>query len=269
MPFAEVIGDPIAQSKSPIIHNHWLSELGIEGEFFRTRVAGEELERFVAGRRADPEWRGCNVTIPHKQAVMPLLERIDPAAAAIGAVNCIVPEAGGLAGYNTDIDGVAEPLDMTDLEGRKVAVIGAGGGARAVVAYLAGRKAEIVLVVRSPQRAAALRELASLEILPMDAADQAFDGAAAIVNATSLGMVGADPMSDALLQAVRRHADGAILFDIVTTPVATPFLACGERTIDGLTMLIGQARRAFEMFFGQSPPGNDGKLRMALTGASS
>lgn len=270
MRHAEIIGDPIAQSKSPIIHGHWLQLLGLDGDYVRTRLAGDDLAEFFERRRADPDWGGCNVTIPHKQTVMPMLDRIDPAAAAIGAVNCVVPEAEGLAGYNTDIDGVAEALDLTDLQGRGAVVIGAGGGARAVVAYLADRGAEIVILARNPAKAEALRQLAPMEILPLDRTD-AFDGAATIVNATSLGMVGADPMPQPLLEAVREHSTGATVFDLVTTPPETQFLSAGRAgggaTVDGLTMLIGQARRAFRFFFGQMPPNSDAELRLLLTGA--
>lgn len=267
MPFAEVIGDPIAQSKSPIIHKYWLDQLGIEGDYVRTRVVAGELSDFIARRRADPDWRGCNVTIPHKQAIMPLLDRIDAGADAIGAVNCVVPEAAALAGHNTDIDGVAAALDSTELDGRKAVVIGAGGGARAVVAYLARRKAEIVVVVRSPARAEELRSLGPVRILPLEQAEDGFQGATAIVNATSMGMAGADPMPTSLLEVVRENSAGAVLFDMVTTPVNTEFLARGERAVDGLTMLVGQARRAFELFFGSTPPQGDAELRRLLTGA--
>ena len=91
MIFAEVIGDPIAQSKSPIIHRHWLEQLGIEGDYMRTHIAVEELGPFLDRRRSDPNWRGCNVTIPHKERIIPLLAELDGGAAAIGAVNCLIP----------------------------------------------------------------------------------------------------------------------------------------------------------------------------------
>lgn len=267
MPFAEVIGDPIAQSKSPVIHKHWLEQLGIEGDYGRTQVAAGELADFLDRRRSDPDWRGCNVTIPHKQRIIPLLGRLDSGAEAIGAVNCVVPEDGSLAGYNTDIEGVAAALDSTPLQGRKAVMIGAGGGARAVVAYLAQRKAEIVILARNTSKAGGLRQLAPMEILPLDGAEGALEGAAAIINATSLGMTGADRMPQPLLSAVRAHSAGATLFDLVTTPAETEFLSCGERTVDGLTMLIGQARRAFELFFGSTAPQGDDELRRLLTGA--
>jgi shikimate dehydrogenase len=268
--YAEVIGDPIAQSKSPIIHKHWLSQLGIEGDYHRTRVATDELPTFLDRRRSDPDWRGCNVTIPHKETIIPFLDRLDHGAIAIGAVNCVVPEGGAVVGYNTDIDGVAAALDSTELTGRKAVLIGAGGGARAVVAYLTGRRALITILARNLAKAEPLGALAgNVQILPFDQADVAFDGAVAIINASPLGMAGADPMPQSLLQAVNEHAPGATLFDMVTTPARTEFLSVGQSAgahcIDGLTMLVGQAAQAFELFFGTAPPPPDAQLRDLLT----
>jgi shikimate dehydrogenase len=270
MLYAEVIGDPIAQSKSPVIHKYWLGRLGIDGDYVRTRVAADELAAFLKRRRSDPDWRGCNVTIPHKETVLPLLDRLDCGAEAIGAVNCVVPEGGALVGYNTDIDGVAAALDESDLEGRRASVIGGGGGARAVVAYLASRQVRVTLLVRNPTKAEPLCALAGdIAILPLDRADEGLQGAAAIANASPLGMAGAPPMPAALLEAVGRNAAGATLFDMVTTPAATPFLAAGltsaGQIVDGLTMLVGQAARAFELFFGAIPPPPDDELRGLLT----
>jgi shikimate dehydrogenase len=267
---AEVIGDPIAQSKSPIIHKYWLAQLGIAGDYLRTRVAAGELAAFLSRRRSDPDWRGCNVTIPHKETIIPLLDQLNPGAEAIGAVNCVAPQGGALVGYNTDIDGVAAALDETELEARKATVIGAGGGARAVVAYLVGRHARITVLARNPAKAEPLLALATnVEIIPFDRAEDALNGAAAIINASPLGMSGAPPMPPPMLEAVARNAAGATLFEVVTTPVATPFLAAGltsaDRIVDGLTMLIGQARRAFELFYGTVPPPEDKKLRDLLT----
>jgi len=271
-PFAEVIGDPIAQSKSPVIHRYWLDRLRLDGDYVRTRIAGDELAAFFDRRRSDADWRGCNVTIPHKQAVIPLLDRLGPGAEAIGAVNCVVPEDGVLTGYNTDIDGVAAALDSTELGGRKAALIGAGGGARAVVAYLANRGVgRMAIVARNSGRAEVLRPLASdaaMDILTFQCADEAFIGAAAIINSSPLGMAGADLMPQSILDAVQRHAAGATVFDLVTTPAQTAFLSAGRlgggRPADGLTMLVGQASRAFELFFGTQAPAPDGKLRDLL-----
>ena len=114
MNYAEVIGDPIGHSKSPIIHKYWLERLAIEGDYRKTMVAGADLPAFTAARRRDPDWRGCNVTIPHKQAIIPLLDRVDRGAETIGAVNCVVREGSVLAGYNTDVDGIAAALDVGD-----------------------------------------------------------------------------------------------------------------------------------------------------------
>ena len=271
-PFAEVIGDPIAQSKSPVIHRYWLDRLRLDGDYVRTRIAGDELAAFFDRRRSDADWRGCNVTIPHKQAVIPLLDRLGPGAEAIGAVNCVVPEDGVLTGYNTDIDGVAAALDSTELGGRKAALIGAGGGARAVVAYLANRGVgQMAIVARNSGRAEVLRPLASdaaMDILTFQCADEAFIGAAAIINSSPLGMAGADLMPQSILDAVQRHAAGATVFDLVTTPAQTAFLSAGRlgggRSADGLTMLVGQASRAFELFFGTPAPAPDGELRDLL-----
>lgn len=270
--YAEVIGDPISHSKSPIIHNYWLHQLGIEGDYRRTRLAAADLANFLDRRRSDQEWRGCNVTIPHKQSIIPLLDRLEAGAETIGAVNCVVPEKGALVGYNSDIDGVAAALDSTPLLNRKAALIGAGGGARAVVAYLARRGVgRIAILARDSQRAETLRALAphaSVEILGFDRSEVAFGGAAAIINASPLGMSGAASMPPILLDTVAGHAAGTTAFDLVTTPTHTQFLTAaseaGGKVVDGLAMLVGQAARAFELFFGEPPPPPNDELRDLL-----
>ena len=265
--FAEVIGDPIAQSKSPLIHKYWLDRLGLAGDYVRTRVPAAELADFLDRRRSDADWRGCNVTIPHKQSDHPAARsarcrrRSDRRGQLRGARG-----RHALVGYNTDIDGIAAALDSTEMRGRKAAVIGAGGAARAVVAYLASRGVgRIALVVRHPE--AARRCARSPQALVWtstisSAPTRRFDGAAAIINASPLGMAGADPMPPSMLDAVcERHAAGATLFDLVTTPAETEFLSAGAsgggRCVDGLTMLVGQAARAFELFFGAPAPPPD------------
>lgn len=273
MRYAEVIGDPIEQSRSPLIHKFWLEQLGLTGDYRRTRVPGEELAGYFRDRRSDADWRGCNVTIPHKGNVLVYLDELEPRAAAIGAVNCVVRSARGLVGYNTDIDGIAEALDDVVLEGRKAAMIGGGGAARAAVAYLAGRRAgEVAILVRDPKKAESLRSLGagtSCEIARLESAEAMFDGAVVMINASPLGMEGCPEMPAELLVAATRHAAAATLFDMVYEPVETPFLAggrqAGGRTVDGLTMLVGQARKAFELFFGEPPPQVDAALRDLLT----
>lgn len=278
--YAEVIGDPVAQSKSPAIHRFWLGKLGVGGDYRATRMTRDALNDYFAMRRRDPDWHGCNVTMPLKQAVLPFLDD-SSRTAAIGAVNTIVRAPGGhLVGLNTDGAGFIEPL-ATTLDDqhlfRMARVLGTGGAARAIVSALAGRNVTIVLAGRDPARARAM-----LDSLAPDgehhaialshfaqATDFAFDDRAGcfdlVVNATSLGMRGQPP-----LPFDWSHAPpGSIAYDIVTDPVETAFLqaarAAGYRTIDGIAMLIGQAAAAFEMFFHQPAPREfDAELRALL-----
>lgn len=275
-PFAEVIGDPVTQSKSPTIHLSWLEQLAIEADYRATRVQADGLADFIAKRRTNRFWRGCNVTIPHKQWIVGLLDELDPGARSIGAVNCVVPAGTGLIGFNTDIDGIAAALGPAELEGGKAVVIGAGGAARAAVTYLAARRiGPIVLLVRDPDKARASLEWArpgSLEIRPLHRCETELCGAAVIINASPLGMAGWPPMPDRLLELVARDGGTATIFDMVTTPAETPFLIAGGassmRVVDGLTMLIGQACRAFELFYGEPPPADRGLRDLLATDAS-
>ncbi|WP_245656123.1 shikimate dehydrogenase [Novosphingobium naphthalenivorans] len=269
-PYAEVIGDPIAQSKSPAIHNFWLEKLGMAGRYDHCLVKLDGLAEYLAARRSDPDWRGCNVTMPHKLAIVPLLDRLDPLAARIGAVNTVVREVDGtLTGYNTDAPGFLEPLqrelDKTHLF-RMARVLGTGGAARAIVAALAQEKFVIVLAGRDPGKARAmLDELApgtdhhAIDLAHFcDPTDFAFDDRAhcfdLIVNASPLGMTGQPP----LMFDFSHAPPGSVVYDIVTSPLDTAFLQAARRagfaTVDGLSMLIGQADIAFAHFFGQKPP---------------
>ena len=281
-PYAEVIGDPIAQSKSPKIHGFWLEKLGIEADYRACHVPPDALPAYLAERREDPLWRGCNVTMPHKQAVMPLLTRIDSPADAIGAVNTILPVGEGqLAGTNTDAAGFLEPLakDLAQTHYFRMArIIGTGGAARAIISALASHNFTLVVAGRDPAKARALLD----ELAPggehhaidlahfADPTDFPFDGREGcldlVVNASSLGMQGQPPLAFDWSHA----PPGAIAYDIVTAPLDTPLLqtarASGHRTIDGLSMLIGQAAVAFEKFFGAPPPRqHDAELRKLLT----
>jgi shikimate dehydrogenase len=281
-PYAEVIGDPIAQSKSPAIHGFWLGKLGIEAEYRACHVRPDELADYLAERRQDLNWRGCNVTMPHKQAVMPQLDRIDSPADAIGAVNTIVPLAGAsLGGTNTDAAGFLEPLaaDLAQTHYFRMArIIGTGGAARAIISALASHGFTLVVAGRDPAKARALLD----ELAPegehhaidlahfADPTDFAFDDREGcldlIVNASSLGMTGQPSLAFDWSHAPPR----SIAYDIVTAPRDTPLLqtarAGGHRAIDGLSMLIGQAAVAFEKFFGQAPPRqHDAELRAILT----
>lgn len=281
-PYAEVIGDPIAQSKSPAIHGFWLAKLGIDAEYRAAHVRADDLADYLAARRADPLWRGCNVTMPHKQAVMPHLARIDSPADAIGAVNTILPLGeGALAGTNTDAAGFLEPLRDTLADAhyyRMARILGTGGAARAIIAALADKGFTLVVAGRDPAKARALLD----ELAPKgehhaidlahfaEPTDFVFDDREGccdlVINASSLGMQGQPP-----LPFDWSHAPpGSIAYDIVTAPLMTPFLeaarAKGLPTIDGLSMLIGQAAAAFEKFFGAPPPReHDAELRASLS----
>lgn len=280
--YAEVIGDPIAQSKSPAIHRFWLEKLGIEAEYRACHVTAEGLADYLAARQADLDWRGCNVTMPHKQAVIPHLHSVEEPAASIGAVNTICPAADRLlAGYNTDAPGFLEPLQpmLADRHLFRMArVLGTGGAARAIVAALAAENFVIVLAGRDPAKARALLDeldpggehyatdlahFAGPTDFPFDDREGMFD---LVVNASPLGMAGQPPLAFNMSHA----PPGAVFYDIVTHPVDTPLLraarATGHRTIDGLSMLIGQAAIAFEKFFGRPPPReDDAQLRRILT----
>lgn len=280
-PHAEVIGDPIAQSKSPAIHGFWLEKLGIAADYRATGVETNGLEAFFAARRADPDWRGCNVTMPHKQGAMAFCDRLDERAGAVGAVNTIVPDgSGGLSGTNTDIAGFLEPLQAQLASRhyfRMARVLGTGGAARAIVAGLAGHGFTLVLAGRDSGKAQAiLDELAPEgEHHAVDLAHFAeptgfaFDDREGcldlVVNASPLGMRGQPPLAFDWSHA----PPGSIAYDIVTDPVETDFLrdarAAGFATVDGLSMLIGQAAAAFELFFGQpAPREHDAELRALL-----
>lgn len=280
-PYAEVIGDPITQSKSPMLHGFWLERLGIDADYRRKHVRPDELATYFAARRDDSDWRGCNVTIPHKQAVMPLLDRIDPRAVAIGAVNTVVREGDDLVGYNSDAPGFLEPLrPMLDDRHllRTARILGTGGAARAVAHALwnegftliiAGRdiaKAEALADAfdRQDAHAAPLSHFAERIDFDWGDLDQRLD---VLVNTTSLGMIGQPP----LMIDFSTVPPNAVVYDAVYAPLDTPLLIeareRGHRTIDGLRMLVGQARIAFRHFFGQDAPADpesDSELRKRL-----
>ena len=281
-PYAEVIGDPIAQSKSPKIHTFWLGKLGIDADYRACHVRAQDLADYFAQRRADPAWRGCNITMPHKQAVMACLDRVDPEASRIGAVNTVVRSAdGSLTGFNTDVAGFLEPLQPLLAEVhlyRMARVLGAGGAARAIVAALSAAKFTLVLAARDPSRARALLDELATEgehhAVALDhfsaPTDFAFDDRKGlldlVVNASPLGMAGQPPLAFDFSHA----PPGSLVYDIVTNPLETPLLVDarqqGLATIDGLAMLIGQAAAAFELLFGQpAPRQHDAELRELLT----
>jgi shikimate dehydrogenase len=269
-PYAEVIGDPISHSKSPLIHNFWLEKLGIDAEYRACHVRSEELEDYFAQRRGDAEWRGCNVTIPHKVSVLDFVDEREGSVEEVGAANCIVAKDGKLAALNTDIAGVDAALPYAH---DSVCIIGAGGAARAAIPTLDVLCAlDIRFVVRNPAKAA--RSFVDMDydfrFFSLEEAEVAMRGVDGVINASPMGMTGQEAMPAAILDALRFADPQAYVFDMVYSPLETDLLktakASGRQAIDGLTMLIGQAGGAFRQFFGQLPPReHDAELRALLT----
>ncbi len=265
-PYAEVIKDNDVPSKSPTIHRFWLEALGIEGDYRATRVAPDALADFFASRRDDPDWRGCNITIPHKIAALDHVEDRGGVRAGIGAINTAFRgEDGAVVGANTDAAGFHAPIAHLDLAGAPVSVVGSGGAARAVLFALArSQVGAVTLLARDPSKGAGLLAAFGLkgEASPIA---RGTPPAALLVNASSLGMLGQPPL-DLDLSPLPATA---VVYDIVYTPLETPLLAQararGLDTVDGLEMLVGQAAAAFELFFGAAPPRErDAELRARL-----
>jgi shikimate dehydrogenase len=264
--YAEVIGDPISQSKSPVIHGFWLKKLGIVADYRAHHVMADGLADYFAARRDDPEWRGCNVTIPHKLAVLDHVTDPGGVRESIGAANTIFRNREGeCQATNTDAAGFFAPISDIDWVGAPVAVIGAGGAARAILFALAQADVgEVTLLARSPLKATALLAHFGLKgrVLPLDAK---LPPAALLVNSSPLGMVGQPPLEIDLSPL----PDDAHVYDIVYNPLETGLLKAARQrdldTTDGLDMLIGQAALAFELFFGKAPPDDvEDELRALL-----
>lgn len=252
---AGVMGWPVRHSLSPVLHNYWLAQHGLDGAYVPLSVNPAHLEPVI---RALPlmGFAGVNLTLPHKELVLPLLDRVDAAAAAIGAVNAVIIAAdGSLHGMNTDAYGFIENIRPRMTGKRKAVLLGAGGAARAVACALRQEGFEqIMLANRSRGRAEALAA-ACPGLTAIDWQDRAGALAEAdlLVNATSLGMTG----SDALDLDLTLLPPAALVTDIVYTPLETPLLrraaARGNPVVDGLGMLLHQAVPAFEAWFGPRP----------------
>jgi shikimate dehydrogenase len=254
-----VIGDPISHSRSPLVHGFWLREHGLAGTYERERVAPERLPDFV-NRLRGGEHVGCNVTLPHKEAVLRLVDEATPLALALGAANTLWRDRSGrLVADNTDAHGFLASLDEEApgwRAARSALVIGAGGAARAVVAGLASAGLErIVIANRSREKAAAIATAhpGRAEAVGLDTLPALLANADLLVNTTPLGMSG-KPALDIDLAALER---GAVVVDIVYVPLETPLLArakaLGHRAVGGLGMLLHQAVPGFERWFGVRP----------------
>lgn len=270
---AGLIGWPVAQSKSPVIHEFWLRRLGIDGHYVRLPVRPGEVARAFRGMVA-LGFTGIQATMPHKRACFDLVDHHTPAARALGAVNTVIVEDDGtLTGENTDLPGFLEPLAGLDLNGEQVTVLGAGGAAAAVIAGLVQLGARKIAVVnRSPEGTRRLLDDIAATLVGCEVTEAGWDRADAlaaqsrlVANASSLGMEGMPPLP---LAVDGLRSDG-IVYDIITHPHETPLLraaaARGLRTHDGLEMLVGQAREAFRRFYGAEPPKDgDAELRGLL-----
>jgi len=257
---AGVMGWPVMHSRSPLLHNYWFKQHGLTGTYVPLAIAPATLA--AALRALHPlGFAGCNLTLPHKQAAMTVVDEVDALAKNIGAISCVIARPdGSLAGTNNDCYGFIENLRQSQpgwrADAGPVVVIGAGGGARAVCYGLAQEGArEIRVVNRSLARA---QEIANnfggpLKALPWEQRHDALDGAAMVVNTTSCGMVG-QPALDLKLDKLSKNALAA---DIIYIPLETPLLAAararGNPTVNGLGMLLHQGRPAWKAWFGIEP----------------
>jgi shikimate dehydrogenase len=256
---AFVCGHPIAHSRSPLIHGYWLEELGIAGSYERVDAAPDDFPRFLSSLRRNG-FAGGNVTLPHKEAAFMAVEKRDPAAEVIGAVNTLwFDQDGALCGGNTDAYGFAANLDDEVpqwTKGRRAVVLGAGGAARAVIHALKDRGYDDIRIVnRTPARAEALAVHFAPGVSTHEwgcAADLSSD-TDLLVNTTSLGMKGA-PALEVDLSPLPMHA---VVADIVYVPLETELLkaakARGLAIAEGLGMLLHQAVPGFEHWFGRRP----------------
>ena len=257
---AGVMGWPVAHSRSPALHGYWLQKYGLPGAYVQLPVAPGQLEPALGGMAA-LGFRGCNITLPHKVDAMRLVHAVDPLARRMGAINTIVVQPdGSLTGFNNDGFGYIQSLldAMPDwrADAGPVTVLGAGGAARAVVLSLAERGAkEIRLLNRTKAKAQALADEfgGPVSVLPWEARHDALDGVALLVNTTSQGMHGNPPLELNMSKLPAR----ALVSDVIYVPLETPLLAAarqrGNPTVNGLGMLLNQARPAFKAWFGVMP----------------
>lgn len=254
-----VIGHPVTQARSPVLHRYWLQQYGIDGDYSREDVPPGKIREFLA-RLGEHGYVGANITVPHKAAAYQALDIAEPVATALKVANTLWLENGRLHGTNTDIYGflanLEESIPLSDVQAEQAVVLGAGGGARAVVYGLLERGfPRVVVVNRSRARAEAIVAEFGNRVTA-----ETFDNligwltdADLLVNTTSLGMTGQPPLEIDLTPM----QSSATVYDIVYVPLETPLLAAararGLRTVDGLGMLLHQAVPAFEKFFGVRP----------------
>ena len=265
--YAEVIGDPIAQSLSPIIHGFWLEQLGIQGDYGRKQVTRAGLKAYLDAARTDPDWRGCNITMPLKLDALTLADGASDTALGTGAANIIIPRDGKLLAGNTDVGAIAKLIDQlakNEAPMRAVTLLGSGGGARAVLTalhMLGFRQVRIQSRNVSEAYALAVQHGLAVEPVPFDAPVEG-DG---LINATPLGMTGQLPLD---IDISAMTANGWVI-DLVTSPNPTDLVrsakARGMTAVGGIGMLVEQAAESFQLFFGkEAPRDKDGELMQKL-----
>jgi shikimate dehydrogenase len=257
---AGVMGWPVAHSRSPVIHNHWIAKHGLKGSYVQLPVKPENLEDAIRGLKA-LGFAGCNVTVPHKVRAMELMDELHPVARRMQAINTIVVrEDGSLYGMNNDGAGYVQSLRDADPAWRgdtgPVLLLGAGGAARAIVVALLDEGApEIRICNRTRDKAQALADEFGPLVKVVDWAERedAMAGVSLLVNSTTQGMHGQTPL-ELRLDALPAQA---LVSDAIYIPLETPLLAAararGHRTVNGLGMLLNQARPAFKAWFGVMP----------------
>lgn len=251
---AGIIGWPVAYSRSPRLHNHWLSRHGLDGAYVPLPVQPGRLQTAVLGLQA-AGFAGANVTLPFKLEVMALCTQLRPAARRAGAVNTLIFTPDGIVGDNTDGIGFLQSLQAAATPGAGPALLlGAGGAARAIAAAFLDGGRPVMLCNRTPERAEALHAaLPGLTRVPWNQRSAALAGVAVLVNTTSLGMTGQPPLDIDLSHA----APGLVVADVVYAPLVTPLLqdaaARGLATVEGLGMLLHQAVPGFAAWFGVTP----------------
>lgn len=270
---AGVMGWPVAHSLSPRLHNFWIEQHGIDGAYVPLPVRPEHFDDAVRAL-ATLGFAGVNVTVPHKQAALAVADRVEPLAARIGAANTLIFDAGGaIEARNTDAFGFAENLRASEgpdvLRRGPAVLVGAGGSARAVVAALVDAGApEIRIVNRTRAKAEAIANSLGTPcaVVDWDRRGEALEGAMLLVNATTQGMQGQPPLDLALDRLPRE----AVVTDLIYVPLETPLLAAararGNRTVDGLGMLLYQALAGFTAWFGVAPKVDEALRRFVLAG---
>jgi len=257
---AGVMGWPIAQSRSPILHNYWIEKYNLSGRYVPLAVRPERLAEAVRGLPA-LGFRGCNLTMPHKQLAMTMVDSLTDTARRIGAINCIVVgDDGRMSGTNNDGNGyvlsVQEVAPQWKPSDGPIAILGAGGAARAIIVALVERGAkEIRLINRTFEKAQRLAREFSPTVKPIawDKRSDVISDVALLINATDQGMIG-KPALDISLDKLSKQT---LVSDLIYVPPETSFLAAaktrGNVTINGLGMLLHQARPAFQAWFGVLP----------------